>query len=169
MLAMLTVVATISALAGENLWGAHPSVVTVTSDGFTLTAKLPTGWSVEDGQILPPMALRSACRVRVELHKDRDWNRALSAALDAENVVRSATEHRTLLKVSGRVAVTSEYTDGSHKRIENVYIDLEDLEAGDLAVWTFEGDNTAEGQQCQMAFGMFIGSATIKLQPDAGH
>lgn len=165
--AIVTVVAAMPALADGKQPYAHASVIRLTSAGFTLAGQVLSGWSAEDGQILPPMALRSACRVRGDFYRDRDWNQTLAAALDFGNAARSA-EHRVLFKVGGHVAVSNQYM-GSSREIENVYIDLADLEAGSLAVWSFEGDATAEGRQCHMEFAGFIHSAVIRLQTSADH
>jgi hypothetical protein len=166
--AMSILVGAVGAFADGNRWYVHPSVITLTSSGFRLTATVPSGWSTEDGQVLPAMSLRSVCRVHGEFYRGRDWNRTLAAALDFGNIVRTSTEHRTLFRIGGHKALANQYTDGSGKAIENVYIDLADLETDSVAVWSFEGDNTAEGRQCGLQFETFIGSASIKLESDAG-
>jgi hypothetical protein len=168
--AIVTVLAAMSAFAGGGERYAHASVIRVTSSGFTLAGQVPvlSGWSAEDGQIVPPIALRSACHVRGDYYEGRDWNPTLAAALDYGNVARSAGEHRVLLKVGGHSALLNEYVDRSDSTILNVYINLADLKPGSIAVWSFQGDHSAEGRQCRTEFGGFILSAAIKLEAGAG-
>jgi hypothetical protein len=167
LLATLTVVMAISAFAARSPWDIRTSAIRFPFDRFVLATRLPEGWSVDGGQVLPPEEMRHACRVRGDVYSDRDWNRTLAAGLEPDNAARSA-ERRSLFRVGGHVAVRNELVDGSGKRIENVYIDLSDLEPGSLAIWSFERDDTAEGKECEMGFDIFVTSASIVLPPDAG-
>jgi hypothetical protein len=162
MLVVATVMAAISALGGDM-----PVVqprITIPFDRFMVGARLPAGWSIEEGQVLPPMALRSACHVHGVTYGDRDWNRMLVTELDPGNVLRSSKERRVLSRIGGHVAINNQYTDLFGKRIEYVYIDLADLETGSVAVWSFEGDDTAGGRRCKLEFGMFIAGASFELR-----
>ena len=161
--AFLTV---LSAFAGGNQWPTHLSAITLASSGFTLTAKVPAGWSTEDGQVLPPPAFRSACHVHAVFYRDRDWNRTLAIALGTDDASR-AREKRTLSRVGGHRVVQNRFMDASGRTILNVYIDLEDLTPGGISVWSFDGTNTPEGRRCEHQFGTFIQTAAIKLEPDA--
>lgn len=166
-LVALTFLMALSALAAGNRWDFRTSAITIPFGRFTLASQLPEGWSVDGGQVLPPVEMRHACRVRGDVFRDRDWNRTLEAGLEPENAARAA-ERRVVVKIDGHVAVRSDYVDASRKRIEDVYINLTDLEPGSVAIWRFEGDDTAEGKECKMGFGVFIGNASIVLRPDAG-
>src|SRR6266481_688312 len=104
MLATLTFVVAISALAAGKRWDIQTTAISLPFDRFVLAARLPEGWSVDGGQVLPPEEMRHACRVRGNVYSDRDWNRTLAAGLEPGNAARSA-EHRTLFKVHGHVAV----------------------------------------------------------------
>jgi hypothetical protein len=157
----------ISALAAGKPWDIRTSAVRIPFDHFVLAARLPEGWSVDGGQVLPPEEMRHACQLHGVVYTGRDWNRTLAAGLEPQNAARAA-ERRSLFRVGGHVAVRNDHADGSGKRIENVYIDLADLEPGSLAIWSFERDNTAEGLQCETGFDIFIGSTSIVLPPDAG-
>jgi hypothetical protein len=143
----------------------HLSRTTITVDRFVITAGLPDGWSVEDGEVQPPAALRSSCRVHGAIFSGRDWNRTLAAGLDPANVIRASNEHRELFRIGGHEAVRNEYTDSSGRTVVDIYINLTDLAPDTVALWHFDGAKTAEGRQCRIAFGFFIDSATFALRP----
>jgi len=165
-LVTLTFVFASSAFAAGKRWDLQTSAITIPFDRFVFSTRLPEGWSVDGGVVLPPVEMRHACQVRGDIYGGRDWERMLEAALEPENAARSG-EGRSLYKVGGHVAVKNTYVDRSGKRIENVYVNLADLEPGTVSVWRFEGDDSAEGRQCEMGFALFTGSASIVLRPDA--
>lgn len=166
-LTTLSLVIAISALAAGHQWDVRTTAITIQFDRFMLATRLPEGWSVDGGQPVPPVEMRHACHVRGDVFRDRDWNRTLAAELEPNNAAR-AGERRVVCRVGGHVAVRNDYVNASKKRIENIYVDLADLEPGSIAIWRFEGDGTEEGNQCEMGFDTFVGSASIVLRPDAG-
>src|SRR5437763_4494201 len=93
--AILTFVLAISALAAGKRWDFQTSAITIPFDRFQLATRLPDGWSVDDGQVLPPAGMRHACHVRGDVYSNRDWNQTLATGLEPENAARAA-EHRTL-------------------------------------------------------------------------
>lgn len=128
----------------------------VQSDPLRVSVRLPEGWSVENGQVVPAAAVRSACQIHVSVYPDSDWNAALAP------VVRDASVSRMLHRIGGHVAVDGRKHSGSAYE-EMVFIDLEDIRPRTLAVWNIEYDNSAEGRQCQMSFDAML--RTTDVQP----
>ena len=148
------------ARAGEHRALEHVSVIKLSSSDFLFSTKGPSGWAVEDGQVLPPVEWRQSCSVKHEFLTGSDWNRFLAAELDFGNPVR-LSEHRELFRIGGHTAVQSRHTDDSGKLVDNVYIDLSDLKPASLNVWRFRGDNTPAGQECEIEFTTLITFAAI--------
>jgi hypothetical protein len=166
MIVMLVGAATMAGGEREVPWYKDPgTAVTLTSSGFVFTARLPRGWSVTNGQVVPPETFASSCQVHGEFLTNREWNRFLVAALDPRNLARTAREERFVRRIGGHPAVSSRYTsDGT--TVINVYINLSDAEPDSASVWSFKGDTTQEGQDCALQFMSFVGSANITR--DAG-
>jgi hypothetical protein len=159
MMVSIGVAATL-ALAASGSDVSSPAL-TMTSDRVTVTVRMPAGWSAAAGRIQPPAEFRQACEVRAELDSTRGWDRTLAAGLEPADLARLAKEHRALFRLSGHVAVRNWYINTAGRTVEGVYINLEDVSAGSVATWTFEGDHTAEGQRCRMEFGRFSASAKV--------
>lgn len=130
----------------------------IESEPFTITARLPEGWTVEDARIVPPASLRSSCQVHWELIRDRDWNTALAS------VVRdSAPASRALVKIGGHAALDVQSGAGAGSRSSrSYYINLDDIEPATFSIWTFEGDNSSAGHECQMGFMFLVQSLSIE-------
>ena len=84
-LATLTFVFAISAFSAGKRWDLQTSAITIPFDRFVFSARLPEGWSVDGGQVLPPVEMRHACQVRGDIYGGRDWDRMLAAALEPDN------------------------------------------------------------------------------------
>jgi hypothetical protein len=129
--------------------------------GFEVRAMLPHGWSLTTDQgFVPPPELASSCRVRGELHTDRNWDRFLVPALRSTDDVRTGGVARVVLKVDGHPAVSNRYVRGPFT-VRDIYIDLSDLQPDSLAVWTFEGAHTTEAAECERQFMAMVQGATI--------
>ncbi|HEX7140794.1 MAG TPA: hypothetical protein VF219_23275 [Vicinamibacterales bacterium] len=151
--AVFTVAATAFGASGTfPRMSAERSVIE--SDPLKITARLPVGWSVEEGRVVPPVALRSDCQVHREMVHD-DWNRSLAAVMRD-----SAPTWRELMKIGGHVAVEYRTTVGS-RTTTSVYINLEEIQPATFAVWSVETDNTDAGLQCQHEFSAFVDGVKI--------
>src|SRR5260221_4856447 len=162
---MLLVVAFVgTAMAGgerEVPWYRDPgSAVTLKSSGFVFKARLPRGWSVTDGAVVPPEAFASACHVRGEFYRNREWTRFLVSALDLGDVVHASRQQRVLRRIGGLPAVSSRDTSGGNT-VMNVYINLSEVEPDSASVWSFQGEKTQEGRDCELQFLAFVTSAAI--------
>ncbi len=126
---------------------------TIETEPFVITAFLPLGWSVENGQVVPPEALRSACRVHWSVLHGSDWNTALAGAM------RDAIlDKRELFKSGGHVVVKYETNT-----TESVYINLDDIEPSAFALWNVEIDEAPAGRQCRSEFDALAHTVSIKL------
>jgi len=165
---MLTLVAAAAVAAGEREvpWYKDPgTAVTLKASGFIFKARLPRGWSVTGGEVVPPETFTSSCQVHGEFLTNREWNRFLVAALDPRNFGRAAREERFVRRIGGLPAVSSRYTSDGNTVI-NIYVNLSEIEPDSASVWSFKGDTTQEGQDCALQFMSFVSSATITR--DAG-
>lgn len=143
----------VTALAARPPAPAPRSVIE--SEPLVVTARLPEGWTAEDGRVVPPASLRSVCEVRRHLVHD-DWNRSLAAAMRD-----TAPTGRELMRIGGHVAVDYRTTTGSRTK-QSVYINLEEIQPSTFAVWTVETENTTAGWQCQSDFSVLVGSVRIE-------
>src|ERR1051326_200730 len=141
-----------TAFGGHLQWNSKERSV-IETEPFVVSAFLPDGWSVENTQVVPPEALRSACRVHWELLRGSDWNIALVGAMRD-----TRPDRRELFKAGGHVAVRYE-TDAT----ESVFINLDDIEPAAFAVWTVAFDQNAAGRQCQVEFGAL--AHTVGIAP----
>lgn len=159
-----------SGFAKEPRWYERPGMpITLASSGFVFSAMLPHDWSFKaERGFVPPAQLASSCRVRSAFHSDRDWNRFLASALRSTDGLNAADDARIILKIGGHPAVSDRYVRGS-VMVRNVYIDLSDLRPDSGAVWTFEGDATDEGTDCELQFLALIHSARITRAGATGH
>ena len=62
--------------------------------------------------------------------------------------------------IGGHPAVSSRDTSGG-KTVMNVYINLSEAEPDSASVWSFQGEKTKEGGDCELQFLAFISSANI--------
>lgn len=135
----------------------HPlgARMVIESDPFTVTARLPEGWTMEGGTIVLPDEVRSSCWVHREWVRD-DWKKALAA------IIRdSPPEWREVHKVGGHEA--AEFRASTKSRTtESVYVNLEDLQPATFVVWSVEADNTDAGHQCRWDFAALVGSLAIE-------
>lgn len=135
-------------------WYRHPGTpVTIEWSGFELRAMLPQGWSATASGFAPPADLASSCHVRGVFHTDRKWDDFLVSSL-------LAGDERYVLKIGGHPAVSSRYVREA-RTIRKIYIDLAALQPDSGAVWTFEGNPTPEGSDCERQFVAMIQSARI--------
>jgi hypothetical protein len=166
-MAMSLLVAALPLLAADAPWyRQRGDRVTVSSSGFVLKTTVPRGWSTTEDQVVPPASFGSACHVRGEFYRDREWNHFLSAELDPENFVRLSAEHRNLLRIGGRPAVMARSESGGAV-VVHVYINTSDLEPNTAALWTFTGDDSQDGLECEAQFEALIASASITLASSA--
>jgi hypothetical protein len=128
----------------------------IESEPLVVTARLPEGWTVDEGRIVPPEAMRAACRVSRTLFQDREWKSVVAAAL------REAPVWRELLKIGGHEAVWYRTTTAS-QLTESVYINLDSIEPVGVAIWRVEADKDDAGWKCQRDFAAFVGSLTIDV------
>ncbi|HEX7829595.1 MAG TPA: hypothetical protein VF787_08055 [Thermoanaerobaculia bacterium] len=133
-------------------------------DGYVMRARLQIDWAMEDGAIVPPAELRDACRIRGIIRRGASWEDVLVTDLYAGTRFQRR-EQRTLTKIDGRVAVRNSYADGASTRVEDVYINLEDLERDAVAVLTLE--HSDGGGACEMTFRGFTSSATFARQSES--
>src|SRR5260221_6874642 len=149
---MLLVVAFVgTAMAGgerEVPWYRDPgSAVTLKSSGFVFKARLPRGWSVTDGAVVPPEAFASACHVRGEFYRNREWNRFLVSALDLGDVVHASRQQRVLRRIGGPSAGSSPDTSGVAYAV-NGYINLFAEEPHNAFLLRFPGAQTQAWHEC---------------------
>jgi len=141
-----------TALGAHSRWTLKERSVIETAP-FVVSAQFPEGWSVENGQVVPPEALRSACRVQREILHGSDWNTALAGAMrDAQ------LDKRELFKAGGHVAV--KYETGA---TESVFINLDDIEPAAFAIWNVAFDQNAAGHQCRSEFDVL--ARTVSIEP----
>jgi hypothetical protein len=148
--------------AREPPWYTQPGTpVVLESSGFVFQANVPRGWSLTiDHVIAPPPAYASSCRVRDTFYTGLDWNSFLESALNSTNGVRATEGTRLVQKIGGHPAVSNRYVRELFT-VYDMYINLSDLQPDSGAVWTFEGNSTPEGLDCEHQFLFMINSATI--------
>ena len=150
---LLSMVAVAATALGAHSRSISKGRVVIEREPLVVTAELLDGWSVGNGQLLPPEALRSGCRVHRELLRGSDWNAALADAMRDAIV-----DKRELFKAGGHVAVKYET-----KTRESVYINLDDIESSTFALWSVENDDTPAGRQCRSEFDALAHTVSIKL------
>ena len=119
---------------------------------FVVTTQLPEGWTVDDGRVVPPAALRPACRVTGSVMQDRRWKSVVADALRED-----APAWRQLRKIGEHETAEYRTTVGS-RTTDTVYINLEPM---GVAIWRVEADNNDAGLQCQTEFSLLVGTLAI--------
>lgn len=148
---LLSMVAVAATALGAHSRSISKGRVVIEREPLVVTAELLDGWSVGSGQLVPPEALRSGCRVHRELLRGSDWNAALADAMRDAIV-----DKRELFKAGGHVAVKYET-----KTTESIYINLEDIEAAAFERWVVENDDNAAGRQCRSEFSVIAHTVGI--------
>lgn len=145
------------AAAAFSLTAAPRTVIE--SEPFLVKATyLPDGWTVDEGRVVPPEALRSTCHVSRTLFQDREWKTVVAAALRD-----SAPAWRQLMKIGGYEAAEYRTTVGSHLA-ETVYINLDSIAPMGVAIWRVETDDAGDiGLKCRTDFGVLVHSLTIDV------
>lgn len=167
--AVSIVVSAIVAFAhGAPWYTQRGSRIEVKSSGFVLEATVPRGWSATENEVVPPSAFGSACRVRGEFYRDREWKHFLAAELDPADLARLSAEQRSVLAIGGHPAVIARSGSGG-TIVVHVYINTSDLQPDSAALWTFTGDDSRDGLECEAQFRAFISSVSITLESSAGH
>jgi hypothetical protein len=149
-------------LALEPPWYTQPGTpVVLESSGFVFRANLPRGWSLTvDHVIAPPSAYASSCRVRGTFYTGLDWNSFLESSLRSANGVRAIDGTRFVQNIGGHPAVSNRYVR-ELSTVDDMYINLSDLQPDSGVVWTFEGNSTPEGVECEHQFLFMISRARI--------
>jgi hypothetical protein len=124
----------------------------IESTPYVVSAQLPDGWSVDDGRVVPPEALRPACRVTGSVIQDREWKSVVAGALRED-----APAWRQLRKIGGYETAEYRTTVGS-RTTDTVYINLESM---GVAIWRVEADNNDAGLQCESEFSLLVGTLAI--------
>ena len=157
-------IAALSVMAKGPRWFERPATpVTLQSSVFEIRTMLPHGWSYTAAAgFAPPADVVPPCRVRVVLHTNRKWDAMLVPALRATEGARTSEDDRFAMKVGGHPAVSNRYVRGPHI-LRDIYIDLSGLQPDSAAVWTFEGDRSAAGSDCELQFLSIVRSGRIEL------
>lgn len=150
----------VALLAVAPFGGAHTSAqrTLIESEPFAVTAQLPEGWTVDEGRVVPPEAIRSVCTVTKSVIQDREWKSVVADAL------RESPAWRQLKQIGGHEAAEYRTTAGS-RLTHTVYINLDSLEPVGVAIWRVETNNTAAGRQCQLDFTVL--SSSLRIDPPA--
>jgi hypothetical protein len=149
----IAVVSAVSLAAAPH----RPAVRTVIeSEPFVVTGELPEGWTVDEGRVVPPEAIRSACRVGTTLFHDREWKSVVAAAL------RDSPVWRESIKIGGHEAAEYRTTTGS-RSTDTLYINLDSIEPMGVSIWRVEADKDDAGWQCEREFSALVHTLRIDV------
>lgn len=142
---------------GEKPWYTEPgNPATLHSSGFLLHTRLPRGWTVADGAMVPPAACGAGCRVDIRFYRDHEWNRFLVAVLGTDG--RGPGRRQAVLRVGGHPAVRDAYASGDDE-VTNFYVNLSSLEPDSVAVLTLTQRLPVDQRDCELQFLAVVQSA----------